>query len=132
MNPILQKVRKLLGSKGKPTDNAANGTEPPAKRSREERRSGRCRIPKEQQTCELKVGTSVLPALLVNESKRGFAALIDRLEGLKVGDKVELHTKWAWFKVRVVFINRVAPPEDAAPGCASWFQVGMKVRQRLQ
>jgi hypothetical protein len=131
MNSILQKVRKLLGSKGKSTDNAATGTEPPTKRSQEERRSGRCRIPKEQQSCELKAGTSVLPALLANESKRGFAVLIDRLDGLKVGDKVELHTKWAWFKVQVVFINEAAPPEDAAPECASWFQVGMKVRQRL-
>ena len=132
MNSIFEKVRKLLGSKDKPTGNAATGTEPLAKRSQEERKSGRCTIPKERQSCELKVGDNVLSALLVNESKRGFAVLIDRLDGLKVGENVELDTQWGWFKVRVVFINRVAPPEDAAPECASWFQVGMKVRQRLQ
>jgi hypothetical protein len=132
MNSILEKIRKLLGSKDKPIANAATGTEPPAKRGQEERRSCRCTVPKERQSCELKVGDSVLAALLANESKRGFSVLIDRLDGLKVGEKAELHTLWGWFKVRVVFINSVAPPEDAASECDSWFQVGMKVRQRLQ
>ena len=132
MNSILQKVRKLLVSKHKPTDNAATGTEPFAKRGRDERRSGRCTVPQARQSCELKVGTNVLSGLLANESKHGFAVLIDRLDGIKIGEKVELHTEWGWFKVRVVFINSVASPEDAAPKCASWFQVGMKVRQRLQ
>jgi hypothetical protein len=73
-----------------------------------------------------------LSAVLANESKRGFAVLVDRLDGLQVGEKLELHTEWGRFKVQVVFINGVAPPEDAAPQCASWFQIGMKVRQRLQ
>jgi hypothetical protein len=132
MNPILQTVRRLFGSKEKPTGNAATAAGLPANRSQEERRSGRCRIPKEQQACELKVGTSVLSGLLANESKRGFAVLVDRMEGLKVGAKAELHTKWACFRVQVAFINRVAPPEDTAADSDSWFQVGLKVRQRIQ
>jgi hypothetical protein len=131
MNAILQKVRKLLVSEEEPTNKATTGTEPDAKPGRDERKSCRCRVPKERRSCELKVGDNVLSALLANESKRGFAVLIERLGGLKVGEKAELHTEWGWFKVRIVFINEVAPPEDADPKCASWFQVGMKVRRRL-
>ena len=89
-------------------------------------------MPQARQSCELKVGTKVLSASLVNESKGGFAVLIDRLDGLKIGKKVELHTNTGWFTVRIVYINKVAPPENAAPECDSWFRLGMKIKQRLQ
>ena len=89
-------------------------------------------VPQARQSCELKVGANVLSASLVNESKAGFAVLIDRLDGLKVGKKVELHTNMGWFMVRIVYISKVAPPRDAAPECDSWFRLGMKIKQRLQ
>jgi hypothetical protein len=131
MTSIFQAVLEFFAPQGVPTD-YPTGTRPLAKRGQEERRSGRCRVPKERQPCELKVGDNVLSGLLANESKRGFAVLIDRLDGLKVGEKVELRTEWGRFKVRVVFVNSVVPPDDVASDSASWFQVGMKVMQRLE
>ena len=59
---------------------------------RDDRKSTRNQVSKARQSCELKVGTGVVPALLVDESRGGFAILIDRLEGLKRGKKAKLHT----------------------------------------
>ena len=83
-------------------------------------------MPKVRQSCELKVGIRVLSALLVNESHGGFTVLIDRLDSLTVGKKVELHTDMEGFMVRIIYINKVARPKDAAAKCDSWFQLGMK------
>lgn len=92
MNPIVQKIQEILVSKEGPTDEAITGTKPLLKPGRDERRSDRCMVPQARQSCEFKVGANVLSASLVNESKDGFAVLIDRLDGLKVGQKVKLHT----------------------------------------
>jgi len=73
-----------------------------------------------------------LSASLINESIDGFAVLIDRLDGLKVGKKVELHTNMGWFKVQIVYINKAARPNDAAPECDTWFRLGMQIKQRSQ
>ena len=73
-----------------------------------------------------------MSALLVNESQGGFAVLVDRPDGLKIGKKVELRTNMGWFMVRVVYINKAARPINAAPGCDSWFQAGVRIKQRLQ
>ena len=77
---------------------------------RDDRKSPRNRVPDARQSCELRVGNDVLPALLVNESRGGFAVLIDRLEGLECGKKVKLHTDMGWFKVRIMHTEKVAPP----------------------
>jgi hemerythrin len=45
--------------------------EPVGKPRRDDRKSCRCTVPKERQSCELKVGANVLSALLANESKHG-------------------------------------------------------------
>jgi len=133
MNPISQKMSKLLVSEEDPTDEkVVTGTESFSKPGRDERRSCRCMVPQARQSCELKVGANVLSASLVNESAGGFAVLTDRLDGLKVGKKVELHTNMGWFTVRIVYINKVARPENAAPECDCWFRLGMKIKQRLQ
>ena len=47
--------------------------------------------------------------------ERRISVLIDRLDGLKVGKKVELHTNIGSFMVRIVYINKVVPPRNAAP-----------------
>jgi len=91
-----------------------------------DRKSPRCPVPPDRQPCELKVGANVLSASLVNESKGGFAVLIDRLDGIKTGKKVELVMKTRSFTVKVVHITKVAPPENAPPECNSWFRLGMK------
>jgi hypothetical protein len=102
-----------------------------AKQGRDERKSCRSTVPPARQSCELRVGANISSALLANESKHGFAVLIDRLDGLKVGEKVELHTDMGWFKVRIVYINKVTQPENAALNSDSWFRVGMKKARRF-
>ena len=67
-----------------------------------------------------------MSASLVNESKDGFAVLIDRLDGLKIGKKAELHTDMGRFTVRIVYIDKVGQPIDAAFKSDCWFRVGMK------
>jgi hypothetical protein len=94
--------------------------------SREERKSDRCPVPQSRQSCEVKVGASVLSASLVNESQSGFGVLIDRLEGIKAGKKVELHTKTGWVTVRVVYVKKVAAPRNTTSKSDAWFWLGMK------
>jgi hypothetical protein len=108
------------------TDKATTGKEPPAKLGRDERKSCRCKVPPARQSCELKVGSNVWAASLVNESKRGFAVLTDHLNGLEAGEKVELHTDKGWFTFRIIYIKEVSTPQDAAPECDSWFRLGLK------
>jgi hypothetical protein len=84
--------------------------------SRNERKSRRHPVPEERQHCQLKVGTDVLSAVLVNKSERGFAVLIDSRNDLRVGQKVHLHTHQGWFTIRVVYITEIARPKDADSG----------------
>ena len=109
-----------------PTDEAIPGKESVAKLGRDDRRSARSLVPKDRQACQLKVGASAFPALLVDKSAGGFAILIDSLDGLKAGKKIELHTDVGRFKVRIVYINTVARPKDAASECDSWFRIGLR------
>jgi hypothetical protein len=139
MNSILQKVRKLVASKEDPAaSEGATDTKPQttanktitgsksiAKSSIDDRKSHRYTVPQEHRSCELKVGGNVLSAALVNESKTGFAVLIDRLDGLEVGEKVELNTDMGRFTVQIVYVSEVAPPEYATQ-CKSLFRLGVK------
>jgi uncharacterized protein YbcI len=126
MNPIAQKVRKLFVSKRDQTDKRITGTKLISKRGSSQRKSYRCTVPPARRSCELKVGANLFSALLVNESKCGFGVLIDRLDGLKIGEKFELHTDMGWFTVRTVYINEVAAPKDVDNKCDSWFRLGLK------
>jgi hypothetical protein len=133
MDPIAKKMPDVYVLEEDSTDEPiVTATKSIAKQRRDDRKSSRCTVPPARQPCELKVGANISSASLVNESKDGFAVLIDRLDGLKVGKKVELRTDVGWFMVRIAYINQVAPPRNAAPKCDSWFRVGMKIKQRLQ
>ncbi|MFZ1933447.1 MAG: hypothetical protein WCB27_24545 [Thermoguttaceae bacterium] len=133
MDQIAKKMPDVYVLEEDSTDEpTVTGTKSIAKQRRDDRRSNRCNVPPARQSCELKVGANVRSASLVNESKDGFAVLTDRLDGLKVGKKVELHTDIGRFTVRVVYIQNVVPPRNAAPECESWFRVGMKIKQQLQ
>ena len=101
------------------TDETIADTTPASKPRIEDRKSCRVEVPPSRQACELKVGADVVSARLVNESRGGFAVLVDRLNGIKVGKKVELRTTTGRFRVRVVYIKKVARPKDAAPECDS-------------
>jgi hypothetical protein len=93
---------------------------------RDDRKSYRYPMPKARQSCELKVGDDLLPAVLLDESKGGFAILIDRLNGLKSGKKAELHTDMGWFKVRIVYIKSAERPAYSDPSSDCWFRLGLR------
>ena len=132
-DPIAKKMPDVypLEEEDSSDEPIATGTKSIAKQRRDDRKSSRCTVPPARQSCELKVGADVFSALLANESKHGFAVLIDRLDGLKIGKKVELYTDIGRFEVRIVYINKVAQPENAALNSDSWFRVGMKKARRF-
>ncbi len=98
-------------------------------RHREDRKSVRNQVPQARQSCELKVGADVAPALLVDESSGGFAILIDRLEGLKSGKRAKLHTDTGWFEVRIVYVRKAAPPPGSASKSDTWFRAGLRKKR---
>jgi hypothetical protein len=103
------------------------GPEPVAKPSREDRKSPRSAVPQARRSCELRVGSSVMAALLMDRSAGGFAVVVDRIEGLKAGKKVELVTDLGRFKVKVVYINKIARPKDASTQSDVWYRLGLKI-----
>jgi hypothetical protein len=129
MNPIAENTSDGLVSEEAPTVKAVAAMKPLAKPGRDDRKSCRCTVPQEHQFCELKVGDDVLLALLVDQSAGGFAVLVDRLDGLKIGEKVDLNTDMGTFTVRIVHINEVAPPKDVA--IDRCFRVGVKKTHRF-
>jgi hypothetical protein len=121
------------GVSGKPPSNGTDLIEEAAptvksisKPGLDDRKSPRCPVPPARQSCELKVGGKVLSALLVNESEGGFAVLIDRADGLKVGKKVELRMGTRSSTVKIVYIRKVARPQNVAGEGDCWFHLGMK------
>jgi uncharacterized protein YbcI len=121
MNPIAEKTPDILVS-----EEAAAAKKPPAKTGRHQRKSCRRIVPLARQSCELKVGSKVLSASLVNESQGGFAVWTDSVGCLKTGETVRLHTDQGWVTVRVVYVREVAKSQGASPKCDSWFQLGFK------
>jgi len=118
---------ELLSEVEDVTERVVNDTPSIWTRSREERKSRRHKVPQKRQSCQLKVGANVLPALLVNKSEHGFAVLIDRRNDVKVGQKVHLHTDAGWFTIRVVHIAEIARPKDAGSresDCGPCFRLG--------
>jgi hypothetical protein len=93
---------------------------------REDRKWYRNPVPKERQSCELKVGADLLPALLVDESKGGFAVLIDCREELKCGKKASLHTDMGWFQVRIVYSKKTARPTHVSSKSDCWLRLGLR------
>jgi hypothetical protein len=104
---------------------------PVAKKNRDERRSRRCPVPPDRQACELKIGSALLSAYLLNESEGGFCVVIDRLEELKTGDKVTIQTDAGTFTVRIVHIQQIVPPDGAPADSDSWFRLGVKKASRF-
>jgi hypothetical protein len=108
------------------TGEAAVGPKKSGLSCRDERKSCRFQVPEGRQSCELKVGASLLPAMLVDESKGGFAVLIERLEGLKSGKKVALRTDLGWCKVRIIYVRKAAPPANSDAKSDCWFRLGLR------
>jgi hypothetical protein len=126
MDAIAQKKPNSRTSKNNQNDKAATGSEPREKPGPCGRMAHRNRVPQAHQPCELKVDANILPAALVNESKTGFAVLIDCLDGLEIGKEVELHTDLGWFTAQIVYISEVVPCGCFVNKCDSLFQLGVK------
>ena len=107
------------------TDDVPVGKGPLLKPGRDDRKSHRRTVEPSHRACEVKVGSNALSATLVNESKDGFAVLMNCVDGLKMGKKVELLTKMGRFTVRIVYIKKVARPDHTAKS-DSWFRLGVK------
>jgi hypothetical protein len=101
----------------------------PCAPGRDERKSVRSQVPEARRSCELKIGADVLPALLVDESRGGFAVLIDHLDGLKSGKKAKLHTDMGWFQVRIVYIRKTARPSFSNSKSDTWLRLGLRKKR---
>ena len=112
-----------------PTGDSAAVQKPAMRGTERIRKSVRNQVPQARQSCELKVGAEVVPALLVDESRGGFAILIDRLEGLKSGKRAKLHTDTGWFEVRIVYVRKAAPPPGSASKSDTWFRAGLRKKR---
>ena len=115
MNPIVQKMPESFVFDEGLTDEAITGTTSLSKPGIDDRRSCRRTVPQVRQSCELKVGSIVLSASVVNESKTGFSVLIDRLDGLKAGKKVEFNTNRGGSRFRLSTSIKSPRPETLLP-----------------
>jgi hypothetical protein len=93
---------------------------------RDDRKSLRNTVPEDRQSCELKMGATLSPAMLLDESRGGFSVLVESREGIKTGRCCKLHTDAGWFKVRVVYIKEAARPRHLTSGSECWFRLGLR------
>ena len=99
------------------------------------RESFRCPVADSRQGCVLQVGDNSLPARLLDESAGGFSVLVESPLGLAldVGQTAELGNDSGWFRVRVMHVMEVEPPEGDAKNFEgeprSWFRLGL-LRER--
>ena len=76
---------------------------------RDQRRSKRCRATDLRPGCELKIGSIVFPATILDRSESGFAVLVGGLQKPAVKRRVQLHTEKGWFDCRIVRVKEVVP-----------------------
>jgi hypothetical protein len=130
MSPTSQKSLDFV-PQGRAAEKTAPEEEPVVMLGRDQRKSSRQAVPSSRQPCELKIGANVISAVLVNESQGGFGVLVSSLEGVKIGKKVQLRIDAGWFTVRVVYINKAAPPQKTDVKCDVWFRLGLKKAGRF-
>ena len=124
MIPIAQQILDLLSPRAK--DWIVPTAMPAVKPSAHDRASPRHPVPSARRFCELRDGTSVVPASLENESDSGFAVMVDRLYGLEAGKMIELRTDEGWLPVQIVYVQEVAKPLDADGAWGLRFRLGLK------
>jgi uncharacterized protein YbcI len=131
MNTLTKKAPDVLNSKKVQAFNEVMAGGPSVKPSKRHRKAERLIVPLERQSCHLKVGDHILPASLVNESRGGFAVWTDRVDCLKIGETIGLHTDQGWFPVRIVYFREVAKSQDTQVNGDSWFQLGLRKTGKL-
>jgi hypothetical protein len=63
--------------------------------------------------CELILGSIVLPAILLNESTKGFGVLASGMPHVACGQKAQLHNYDGWFDCQIVYAAEVLPGTTA-------------------
>jgi hypothetical protein len=76
---------------------------------RNQRKSSRCTIPASRLSCELRLGSVVLPAMLLNESNSGFGVLVGGLPSISANQRAQLRNDRGWFDCRIVHVMEVVP-----------------------
>jgi hypothetical protein len=126
MNPTAQPSHDFGGFQEVPIGKLPADAAALAQTGRGERRASRIPVLPDRQPCELRVGDTIVPAALINESDTGLAVLTDRLDGLDVGREVELHTDAGTVPVQIVYINKVAACAYRVTHCNTLYQLGVK------
>jgi hypothetical protein len=99
------------------------------KLNRDQRKSARCTAVESCQRCELKIGSCVVPASLLNESAGGFSVLVNDLSGVAAKQKAQLYRNGVWFNVRIIYFREVKPRKVADAADAEegpWFKLGLR------
>jgi hypothetical protein len=63
--------------------------------------------------CELMLGSLVLPAMLLNESKKGFGVLVSGMPSIAPNQRAQLHNYRGWFDCQIVYAMEVVPTTRA-------------------
>jgi hypothetical protein len=59
--------------------------------------------------CELRLGSVVLPAMLLDESSGGFGVLVGGLPSISANQTAQLRNDRGWFDCRIVYAREVVP-----------------------
>jgi hypothetical protein len=78
---------------------------------RNQRKSPRIPVASPRPICQLKLGSAVLPAMLLDESKGGFAVLVGESPGISANQRAQLCTNRGWFNCRIVHVKKVVPTQ---------------------
>lgn len=71
--------------------------------------------------CELMLESLVLPALLLNESKKGFGVLVSGMPRIAPNQRAQLHNYRGWFDCQIVYAMEVVPATRAIYTAAGVF-----------
>ncbi|MEN6458968.1 MAG: hypothetical protein ABFC63_08560 [Thermoguttaceae bacterium] len=80
---------------------------------REERRAPRYSVCEAESACEVKLGSQVYPARLLNKSVGGFALLVACPKRPAVAQLASLRTDDKWLPIRIVHVTQVVHSNDA-------------------
>ena len=59
--------------------------------------------------CELRLGSVVLPAMLLDESSGGFGVLVGGLPSISANQRAQLRNDRGWFDCRIIYAREVVP-----------------------
>jgi hypothetical protein len=96
--------------------------------NQDQRKSFRCAVVADRRFCELKIGETVSPAKLVDESAGGFSVLVQFPTAPATDQPIEIHTVGGWYHARIVHVQESKPEDDEASegtDSGTWFRLGL-------